>query len=299
MFVVLGASGHTGAVVANTLLERGQQVRVIARNVEHLTSLTKRGAEPIAADVTNPTALNTAFTGAEAAYVLIPPNMSTNDVRAFQERVSDAVAAAVRSAGIKTVVALSSIGAEKPSGTGPVVGLHNFEQKLNAIDGLNVLNLRAGYFMENTLPQVRVVRMLGSMAGPVAPTLKLPMIATRDIGNAAADAMLRREFEGKQTRELHGQRDLDYSDAARIIGTAIGKPGLAYVQAPDDQIRPAFQQMGMSPNMVDLMLEMVHALNSGQMKALEPRTSENTTPTSFERFTQEEFLPSYRQQAAA
>lgn len=299
MFVVLGASGHTGAIVANTLLDRGQQVRTVARNVEHLASLTKRGAEPIAADVTNPTALNNALKGAEAAYVLIPPNISTNEVRAFQERVSDAIAAAVRTSGIKTVVALSSIGAEKSSGTGPVVGLRNLEQKLNAIDGVNVLNLRAGYFMENTLPQVSVIRMLGSMAGPVTPTVKLPMIATRDIGNAAADALLRRDFGGKQTRELLGQRDLDYTELARIIGTAIGKPDLAYVQAPDDQLRPAFQQIGMSANMVELLLEMSHALNSGDMRALEPRNVENTTPTSFERFVQEEFSPAYRQQAAA
>jgi len=299
MFVVLGASGHTGAVVANALLDRGQQVRVVSRNAEHLHSLAQRGAEPVAADATNPTAFNNAFKGAEAAYVLIPPNISTNDVRAFQERVSDAIAAAVRAAGIKSVVALSSVGADKSSGTGPVVGLHNLEQKLNAIDGLNVLHLRAGYFMENTLPQVSVIRMLGSMAGPVAPTLKLPMIATRDIGTFAADALLRREFRGKQARELLGQRDLDYTEAARIIGNAIGKPSLSYVHAPDDQLRPALQQMGMSPNMADLLLEMAHALNSGYMKALEPRTPENTSPTTFETFVEDELVPAYQQQAAA
>jgi uncharacterized protein YbjT (DUF2867 family) len=299
MFAVLGASGHTGAVVANTLLDRGQQVRAVSRNVEHLMSLTKRGAEPIAADVANPTALSNAFKGADAAYVLIPPNVSTNDVRAFQERVTDAIAAAVRSSGIKTVVALSSIGADKPTGTGPVIGLHNLEQKLNAIDGINVLNLRAGYFMENTLPQINAIRTLGSVATPLTPTLKLPMIATRDIGQAATDALLRREFHGKQTRELLGHRDLDYTEVAHIIGANIGKPGLAYVQAPDEQFRPALQQMGMSANFVDLLLEMIHALNSGHMKALEPRTPENTAPTPFETFVQEKFAPAYHQQVAA
>ena len=243
--------------------------------------------------------LTNAFKGAEAAYVLIPPNVTTNDARAFQDRVSDAITAAVRNADIKHVVALSSIGADKPSGTGPVVGLYNLEQKLNAIDGLNVLYLRAGYFMENTLPQVSVIRMLGSVVGPIRPTLKLPMIATRDIGSAAADALLRREIRGKQTRELLGQRDLDYTEVAGIIGDAIGKPSLRYVQAPDEQLRPALQQMGMSANFVDLLLEMVGALNSGYMKALGPRTSENTAPTSFERFVNEEFVPAYRQQVAA
>ncbi len=299
MFVVLGASGHTGAVVANTLLTRGQQVRVVGRSAEHLQSLAQRGAEVFTADITDSAALTNAFKGAEAAYVLIPPNVSTNDVRAFQQRVSDAIAAAVRAAGIKHVVSLSSVGADKSSGTGPVVGLHSLEQKLNAIDGVNVLHLRAGYFMENTLPQAGVIRAMGNVVGPIHPALKLSMIATRDIGNAAAEALLSRDFRGKQTRELLGQRDIDYTEVARIIGSAVGKPSLGYIQAPDDQLRPDFQQMGMSANFVGLLLEMAGALNSGYMKALEPRSPKNTTPTSYETFVNEEFVPAYQRQKAA
>jgi uncharacterized protein YbjT (DUF2867 family) len=230
---------------------------------------------------------------------MIPPNISASEVRAFQNRVSDAIASAVRTAGTKHVVALSSIGAEKSSGTGPVVGLYHLEQKLNAIDGVNVLHLRAGYFMENTLPQVGVIRTLGSVAGPLRPTLKLPLIATRDIGTAAVDALLRRDFRGKQTRELQGQRDLDYVDIASIIGKAIGQPSLAYVQAPDEQLRTSMTQMGMSANFVGLLLEMAGALNTGYMKALGARTAENTTPTSYEAFVNEQFVPAYRQQMAA
>ncbi len=299
MFVVLGASGHTGAVVANTLLGRGHQVRVVGRSAEHLQSLAQRGAQVFAADATSPQALTNAFKGAEAAYVMIPPNVSTNDVKAFQARISDAIAASIRNAGIRHVVALSSIGAEKSSGTGPVVGLHNLEQQLNAIDNVNVLSLRAGYFMENTLPQVGIIRQLGNVVGPIAPALKLPMIATRDIGAAAAEALVRRDFRGKQTRELLGQRDLDYTEVARIIGNAIGKPSLNYVHAPDEQLRPALQQIGMSADFVNLLLEMTKSLNSGFMKALEPRSPQNTTPTSYETFVNEQFVPAYRQQIAA
>jgi uncharacterized protein YbjT (DUF2867 family) len=299
MFVVLGASGHTGEVVARTLLSRGQQVRAVGRSAEHLQSLANRGAQVFPADATNTIALTNAMRGADAAYVLLPPNVSTNDVRAFQERVSDAISAATRAAGVQHVVALSSVGADKSSGTGPVVGLHHFENKLSAIDGLNVLFLRAGYFMENTLPQAGVVRSLGNVVGPIEPTRKLPMIATRDIGAAAADALLRREFRGKQPRELLGQRDLDYTEVATIIGNAIGKPSLGYVRAPDEQLRPALEQMGMSANFIGLLLEMAGALNSGFMKALEPRSAQNTTPTSYETFVNQEFVPAYRRQKAA
>jgi len=299
MYVVLGASGHTGHVAAKNLLAAGQKVRVVGRSADRLQSLAAAGTEISIADTTDAPALTRAFKGAEAAYVLVPPNPTSTEYRAYQDRVSDAIAAAVQNAGIKSVVSLSSVGADKASGTGPVAGLYNLEQKLNQIDGVNVLHLRAGYFMENVLPQVGVVRTLGSVAGPMRPTLKLPMIATRDIGAAAADALLRREFRGKQTQELQGQRDLDYVEAAAIIGKAIGKPSLGYIQAPDDQLRAAFVQMGMSANFAGLILEMAGALNSGHMRTLEARSTTNTTPTSFETFVNEEFAPAYRQQIAA
>jgi uncharacterized protein YbjT (DUF2867 family) len=299
MYVVLGASGNTGHIVAKNLLAHGEKVRVVGRNAAHLQPLAAQGAEAFIGDVSNADSLTKAFHKADAAYVMIPPNPTSNDFRGYQETVSDAIAAAVKTAGVTHVVSLSSFGADKESGTGPVVGLHTLEQKLNQIDGPNVLHLRAGYFMENTLPQVGAIRMTGSAIGPVSPDLKLPMIATRDIGEAAADALLRLGFRGKQTRELQGQRDLDYTEAAAIIGKAIGKPALGYIQAPVDQLRAAMVQMGMSDNFVGLILEMAGALNRGHMRALEPRTSHNTTPTSFETFVADDFLPAYQQQAAA
>ncbi len=300
MFVILGASGNTGHIVASKLLAAGKKVRVVGRSADRLQTLGGKGAEIFVADASDGAALSKAMQGAEAAYVLIPPNVATNDVRGFQDRMSDAIAKAVQeTSGLKHVVALSSIGADKPSGTGPVVGLYTLEQKLNRFSDANVLYLRAGYFMENTLPQVAAIRTMGSMAGPVRPDLKLPVIATQDIGGAAADALMRRDFRGKQTKELQGQRDLSYIEMAAIIGKAIGKPSLGYVQATEQQLRPAMEQMGMSPNFVGLLLEMAGALNSGYMKALEPRSAGNTTPTSFEKFAEEEFAPAYRQQTAA
>ena len=299
MLVVLGASGHTGQVVARNLLSRGQKVRVVGRNADRLRDLAAKGAEVFVGDAADAPALTKALKGADGAYVMIPPDVTGHDYRAFQGRVSDAIAASVENAGLKNVVSLSSVGADKPSGTGPVAGLYDLEQKLNQVGGANVLHLRAGYFMENTLAQVAVIRMMGSMAGPVRPDLKLPMIATRDIGDAAADALLRLEFRGKQTRELQGQRDIDYVEVAAIVGKAIGKPALGYIQAPDEQLRMAMEQMGMSANFVGLLLEMSAALNSGHMKMLEPRTAENTTPTSFETFVEEEFAPAWRGEAAA
>jgi uncharacterized protein YbjT (DUF2867 family) len=229
----------------------------------------------------------------------VPPNMAEGDFRAYQERVSDSLAAAIERSGVKHVVALSSIGADKPAGTGPVAGLHAFEQKLSRIAGANILFIRAGYFMENTLAQAGIIKTLGVAAGPVRPELKLPMIATRDIGSYAAEALLKLDFTGKETRELLGQRDLNYLEVAAVIGSAIGNAGLSYVQAPDDQLRPALQQMGMSADAANQILELAAALNSGHVRALEPRTPANTTATSYETFVDEEFVPIYQGRSAA
>lgn len=299
MYVVLGASGNTGHVVASNLLTSGQKVRVVGRNAIHLQPLVAKGAEPFIADVTDAAALAKAFHHADSAYVMIPPNLSSHDPLGYSNRVSDAIAAAVQNAGTKNVVALSSIGADKSTGTGPVLGLHNLEQKLNQIQGANVLYLRAAYFMENTLPQVNAIRMMGSVAGPLLPDLKLPMIATRDIGAVAVDSLLHPSGSGKQTRELVGQRDLTYTEVATIIGHAIAKPNLKYIQVPDDQFRGVLVQMGMSEQCARLLVEMTAALNSGHMRALEPRTTQNTTATSYETFVAESFVPAYQQQVIA
>ncbi len=299
MYVVLGASGNTGHVVATNLLAGGQKVRVVGRNAAHLQPLAAKGAETFIADVTDANSLAQAFRQADSAYVMIPPNPASADPLGYANRVSDAIAGAVQNAGTKNVVTLSSIGADKASGTGPVLGLHNLEQKLNQINGANVLHLRPAYFMENTLPQAAAIRKMGIVATPLRPDLKLAMIATRDIGAAAADALLHPSASGKQTRELLGQRDLTYTDVATIIGKEIGMPGLKYAQLPDDQFRGVLVQMGMSEQFAKLLLEMIGALNSGHMRALEPRAPQNTTPTSYETFATESFVPAYQSQAAA
>lgn len=297
MYVITGATGNTGSVVAEKLLAKGKKVRVVGRDAKRLERFTQKGADTFVADVTDPDALTKAFSGAKAVYAMIPPNMNSPDVRAYQERVNDALVTAIEG-GVRHAVVLSSFGADKPDRTGPVVGLHNLEKQFDEITGLNALYLRAGYFMENILPQVGVIQAFGYMAGPVRPDLPLPMIATRDIGAAAAEVLSKLDFDGKRPRELQGARDVAYMDVTNIVGAAIGKPDLAYKQVPAAQLKPALTQMGMSSNMADLLLEMADALNSGHMKPLEPRSPENTTPTTLETFVAEVFVPAYRGKAA-
>ena len=295
MYVILGASGNTGSIISNFLLSKGKKVRVIGRDAGRLQGFVRKGAEAFTADLSDAAALTKAFRGARAAYLLLPPISSRED----QERESDAIAKAVKESRVRYAVYLSSYGAHVPEGTGPVTGLHSSEQKLNAISDLNVLHLRAAYFMENNVAAVGMIQGMGMFGHALLPGLKMPMIATRDVGAYAGQRLLELDFFGKQTRELLGERDLSMTEATAVIGRAIGKPDLRYVQFTYDQMQLGFTQMGFSPKKAAVYIEMFEAINAGVLAAQEPRSPENTTPTSFEQFVQDVFVPAYRGKASA
>jgi len=289
MYVILGASGNTGSIIADSLLSKGKKVRVVGRDAGRLQRFVRQGAEAFMGDVSDAAALTKAFSGARAAYLLLPPIASRED----QERESDAIAKAVTESGLRYAVHLSSYGAHVPEGTGPVTGLHSSEQKLNAISGLNVLHLRAAYFMENNLAAISMIQEMGIFGHALLPDLKLPMTATPDVGDYAARRLLDLDFSGKQTRELLGERDLSMAEATAMIARGIGKPDLRYVQFPYGQVQQVLEQMGMSPKKAAVYIEMFKAINAGVLAALEPRSPENTTPTSFEQFVEDVFAPAY------
>src|ERR1700719_172898 len=295
MYVILGASGNTGSIVSESLLSKGKKVRVVGRDGARLQRFVRKGAEAFTAQLSDAAALTVAFRGARAAYLLLPPITSRED----QERESDAIAKAVRESGLPYALYLSSYGAHVPEGTGPVTGLHSSEQKLNAISGLNVLHLRAAYFMENNLAAIGMIQAIGRFGHALLPDLKLPMIVTRDVGDYAAQRLLELDFSGKQTRELLGERDLSTTEATGVIARGIGKPDLRYVQFSYDQMEQALTQMGFSPKKAAVYIEMFKAINEGILAAQEPRSLDNRTPTSFEKFVQDVFAPAYLGKASA
>ena len=298
MYAILGATGNVGSVIANTLLAKGEKVRVVGRDRGRLEKFVRKGAEAVTANVTDAAALTAALAGARAAFLMIPPNMTSQDYRADQELASDAVASAVQRSGLQYAVFLSSIGAHVPAGTGPIAGLHTAEEKLNAVSALNVLHLRPAYFMENNLAGMGMIHGMGILGNALLPELKMAMIATRDIGDYAAGRMYSLDFSGKQTRELLGKRDLSMNETTAIIARGIGKPDLRYVQFPYEQVQQVLVQMGIPVKTAAMFIEMYKALNEGVVAAHERRSAENTTPTSLEKFAQEVFAPAYQGKAA-
>ena len=298
MIVVIGASGNTGSVAAAKLLEAGQKVRAVGRHPDKLAALAAKGADIFAGDVTNSEAMARALSGASAAYVMIPPNPGAPNFREYQMAVTESLALALESAKVPHAVALSSVGAQLPEGAGPVSGLYAYEERLKRVPGLNVLSLRAAYFLENFLMSLGMIQSAGIFAGLVESDVSLPMIATRDIGVRAAEALQKLGFSGFQTQELLGARDYTMKDAGAIIGKAIGKPNLTYTKAPAFMAKPALRNAGLSADLVEQYVEMCDAISDRRMVPLETRSAVNTTPTTFEEFAAEVIAPAFYSKSA-
>jgi uncharacterized protein YbjT (DUF2867 family) len=280
----MGATGNTGNPIVLKLIKEGCQVRALGRSSDKLKPLAEQGAQTLCGDASDAAYLSRAFAGAEAAYVMIPPLFQTDDFLAYQNSVGESIRKALSASGVRHVVLLSSLGAEQSVGTGPIVGLHLLESRLRELPGLNVLFLRAGYFFENHFGSLSMIKQKGINGGAIAPDVPIGQIATRDIADAAASALLKCDFSGVVVRELLGSRDLSMAEATRIIGAKIGKPDLKYVQFPYDAFADALLQIGFSANIAGLFAEMSRAINDGRVHSLEGRNERNTTGTTFEVF---------------
>lgn len=230
MYVITGATGNTGNRVAAALLDAGKKVRAVGRSAEKLEALKEKGADVFVGDLSDKAAMSKAFAGADQAYIMIPPDPQSNDLRAYQNEIIESLAYAIEANDLSHIVTLSSVGAENADGYGPINGLYDMEKRFSSIEGVNILHLHPGYFMENTLYLAGMLKNMGMLGGPVNPDVKFAMIATRDIAEYATKRLLALDFEGKSIQELQGERDVSYAEVAKVYGEAVGKSGLGFMQ---------------------------------------------------------------------
>jgi uncharacterized protein YbjT (DUF2867 family) len=292
MIAVMGATGKTGGAAATKLLASGKKIRVIGRSEERLRKLRERGAETAVGDALDAAFLTSAFRGAKAVYAMAPADVTQPDIRSYYGRFGETIGQAVKSAGVKQVVFLSSIGAELPGGTGPIAGLHDVEERFKTL-GVDVLFLRPGYFFENLYGSLPLIKHQGINGAAMEPDVPVVMTATRDIGAAAADELARGEFRGTSVRELLAPRDYTMAGVTKILGAKIGKPDLKYVRFPDADFAEALVKMGFSRGMAAAFVEMANAFNAGKLRPLEGRNKGTTMPTPFETVA-DELAAAYR-----
>jgi uncharacterized protein YbjT (DUF2867 family) len=281
-YVITGSLGNTGKPITEGLLKAGHTVTVVTSKVENTAKIEALGAKAAVGDVQDGAFITEAFAGADAVYLMIPPKWDVTDWRGYQNEVGDNYIAAIRANDIRFVVLLSSVGAHKGSGTGPVDGLYDMEQKLKTVEGLNVKVLRPSYFMQNLFSMIGMVKGAGIMGSNFGDD-KIVLVHTDDIAAVALDELLRLDFTGTQIRYIASDERTG-AEIARVLGEAIGKPETPWIVFSDEQNTGGMLQAGLNNEVATQYTELGLALRDGSMQADYFANRPTLGPTKLENF---------------
>jgi uncharacterized protein YbjT (DUF2867 family) len=262
MYVITGATGHTGSIAAETLLAAGKKVRVVARDAAKAKALATRGAEVFVADLNDETALTQALQGAEGAFLISPPDLGASDFLAERKQLMATLARAAKAAKVGHVVFLSSIGAQHAAGTGLILTTHEAERALRET-GLPVTFVRAAYFAENWAAVLQPAQQDGVLPTFLAAARAIPMVATQDIGKIVARALLDGP-RGTRVIELSGPVEVSPNDVAAALERVLGR-SVKVAETPLEAVLPTFTSFGISQNVAELFRQMYAGLATGQI----------------------------------
>ena len=275
-YVVAGATGHVGSVVAQSLLDSGRKVRVIVRDTHKAERWKKRGAHVGQVDLSNVHDLLNGLRGTEAAFLILPPfPPNTTGVRGKAKKMIDAMVHAISGTDVKHVVFLSSVGAQHAEGTGPVVLLHDAEQELRTLK-TPVTFLRPCYFIENWAPALPDAKE-GLLNTFLPADMKWPQIATHDVGQVAGKLVLEHP-KAHRVVELAGPEDVCPSDVAGVLSRLL-ETEVEPLEEPLDQVAEAFTGMGFSPEMAQMYQQLYQGLASRRIAPEHPESVVRGTDT--------------------
>ncbi|MBC8636361.1 NmrA family NAD(P)-binding protein [Caballeronia sp. EK] len=231
MYVITGITGQVGGALANALLKAGKPVRAVVRDEKKGAVWAARGCEIALATMTDANALAHAFEGAEAVFILPPPEFDPAPGFPEAREVIDTIVAAVARSKPRRIVCLSTIGAQAAQ-TNLLTQRSLLEEALRK-QAIPVTFLRPGWFMENCAWDVDSARNEGIVRSFLQPLDRaIPMIATDDIGELAATLMQER-WPGVRIVELEGPGRTSPDDIAAAFAQVLGKPVRAQAVARD------------------------------------------------------------------
>ena len=257
---ITGSLGNISGSLAAQLVKAGHQVTVVSSSENKKADIEALGAKAAIGSVEDVDFLTQVFTGADVVYTMVPQQAQSNDYKAFIRKIGQNFATALKAAGIKNIVNLSSIGAHLPSGTGPITGMHDAEEILNKLDGVNIKHLRPASFYYNFNHNIGMIKHMGILGGNYNAATRLVLVHPKDIADAAFEEITQ-PFSGTTIRYIASD-DKTAGEVAAILGAAIGKPELPWVEFTDEQSIAGMQQGGLSEDVSKNLTEMGTAIRS-------------------------------------
>lgn len=286
---VVGATGRIGAQLTRKLLEAGHAVKGLSRGGPALDALVAIGAEPVIGSFdTGAGALDTFFDDADAAFLMVKTDWS--NLHGHYPAVARRFVDALRDSPVKLAVSLSAIGSEVEGETGHFEGFHRLDETLNQLTTIDLVHLRAGWFMENSLFWADSVARYGRIGWSVDPGLKLPWVATGDIAQLAAQELTHPTGQHRVAREV-GAEDLTMPELATMMGNAIGRPvAYRWMDRTRKDIEAEYLKRFGTPEQWLDDSQTLDALNSGRVRFHGPRPA---LPTTMEAFLRDTWKPRY------
>jgi uncharacterized protein YbjT (DUF2867 family) len=290
MIVITTPAGQIGRQVLTNLLSSGEELRVIARDPADLPARVRADLDIVVGSHGDAAVVDKAFAGADAVFWLTPPDPRAPSVDAAFVGFTRPAAEAFTRHGVGRVVAVSALGRGTPwaAQAGYVTGSLAMDD-LIAASGVAYRALVNPSFMDNTARQAGSIKNQGMFFSPIAGDRKLPAVATRDIAAAAARLLLDPTWSGTGEVPLLGPEDLSFNDMAGIMSEVLGKD-VRFQQTTFEAYKDRFVSYGMSDAMAQGMTDMAWAKNEGIDNAVQ-RTPQNSTPTSFRQWCEEELEP--------
>lgn len=290
MIVITTPTGSIGRQVLQDLLERGESIRVIARDPARLPANTRDRIEVVQGSHGDTDIVNRAFAGADTVFWLPPPNPHAVSVEAGYVDFTRPACEAFTRQGVKRVVGVSALGrgTTMASSAGQVTASLLMDDLIMST-GVNYRALITPSFMDNVLRQLQPIKTSGTFTSPIAGDRQLPTCATRDIAFIAANLLLDGSWSGQQEVPILGPEDMSLNAMAHIMSEVLGRP-IRFEQIPGDAFKARLIGLGTSEAMAQATLDMMMAENDGLDNA-EPRTLASTTPTSFRQWCEEILKP--------
>ena len=263
-YVITGSLGNISKPLAELLIAAGHSVTVISSKADKTEQIEAIGAKAAIGSVEDVAFLTETFRGADAVYTMVPPNFGSSNWKKFIASIGENYAVAIQVSGVKNVVNLSSIGAHMREGCGPVSGLFFVEKALDGLVGVNVKHLRPGFFYTNFLGNIGMIKHMGIIGGNYGESSLLVLVHPNDIAEAAAEELLGLSFSGKSVRYVTSDEKTT-DEVAAILGSAIGKPDLKWVNFKDEETLAGMTQAGVPQEVAENYAEMGAAMRSGEM----------------------------------
>ncbi len=289
---VVGATGRIGAKLTRTLLSAGHQVRALSRGGPALDALIALGAEPFLGSFdTGAGDLDQFFQGADAAFLMVKTDW--NNIEGHYPAVAQRFVDALEKSSVKLAVSLTAMGSDVKGTTGHFASFHRLDEKLNELGNIDLVHLRAAWFMENVAAWTGPVAKYGRIAWFCKPDLKMPWVATDDIAWLAAKELTNPTGRHRVYREV-GSEDVSMNELAAIIGKEVGRPvEYRYIETTRKDVEAEFlARFGTLAKWQD-DTQSADALNNGIVRFHGEHEDRPKLPTTMEAFIGDVWKPRY------